>query len=107
VIRHIVFFSAKQSSNVAAIAEGLKALGAIPGADVFEVGLNTKLDPLSDEIDVVVYAEFRDEEALKAWKADPRYAETTKVVRPLRELRYSADFVRTGPDGPARRLLRG
>jgi hypothetical protein len=97
VIRHIVFFSARRKADVAAVAEGLAALGAIPGADVFEVGLNTKLDPLSDEIDVVVYAEFRDEEALKAWKADPRYAETTRVVRPLRELRYSADFVSHRP----------
>ena len=93
MIRHIVFFSAKRKAEIAAVAEGLSALGVIPGADVFEVSLNAKMDPISDEIDVVVYAEFRDEEALKAWKADPRYAETTKVVRPLRELRYSADFV--------------
>lgn len=93
MIRHIVFFSAKRGVDVAAVAEGLGALGAIPGADFFEVGLNAKIDPISDEIDVVVYAEFKDEDALKAWKADPRYAETTRVVRPRRELRYSADFV--------------
>lgn len=93
MIRHIVFFSAKRGADVSTVAEGLGLLGAIPGADFFEVGLNAKIDPISDEIDVVVYAEFRDEAALKAWKADPRYAETTKVVRPLRELRYSADFV--------------
>lgn len=93
VIRHIVFFSAKRGADVATVAEGLGALGAIPGADFFEVALNAKIDPISDEIDVVVYVEFRDEEALRAWKADPRYAETTRIVRPMRELRYSADFV--------------
>lgn len=52
-----------------------------------------KVDPISDDIDVIVYAEFIDDEALAAWKADPRYAETTRIVRPLRELRFSADFV--------------
>jgi len=92
MIRHIVFFSARDKADIAAVAEGLGALGAIPGADVFEVALNKKVDAISDDIDVVVYAEFRDDEALKAWKADVRYAETTRVVRPLRELRYSADF---------------
>ena len=55
--------------------------------------LNAKLDQLSDAIDVVVYAEFADEAALQAWKAHPLYAEAIRVVRPLRELRYSADFV--------------
>jgi hypothetical protein len=95
VIRHIVFFSARHDVGVERVAEGLRALGAIPGADFFEVALNAKIDPISDEIDIVVYAEFRDEAALKDWKADPLYAETTRNVRPLRELRYSADFVST------------
>ncbi len=95
MIRHIVFFSARDKADVAvaAVVDGLGALGAIPGASVFEVALNMKVDPISDDIDVIVYAEFKDEESLKAWKADPRYAETTSVVRPLRELRFSADFV--------------
>ena len=53
--------------------------------------LNSKVDPLSDEIDIVVYAEFSDEAALAAYKAHPTYAETTSRVRPLRELRFSAD----------------
>jgi heme-degrading monooxygenase HmoA len=93
VIRHIVFFSAKRAPEVNAVVDGLNALGRIPGADFFEVARNAKIDPISDEIDVVVYAEFRDEAALRSWKADPLYAETTRIVRPLRELRYSADFV--------------
>lgn len=95
MIRHIVFFSARDKADIAAVAEGLGALGGIPGADVFEVALNSKIDPISNDIDVVVYAEFRNDEALKAWKADARYAEATRIVRPLRELRYSADFVST------------
>jgi quinol monooxygenase YgiN len=57
------------------------------------VTLNTKVDLFSNAIDVVVYAEFEDEAALAAYKAHPTYAETTSKVKPLRELRYSADVV--------------
>ena len=96
MIRHIVFFSAKRGENVEAMRAGLMALGTIPHSSLFEVSLNTKVDPLSDEIDVVVYAEFPDEAALAAYKAHPTYAETTAKVRPLRELRYSADVSAVG-----------
>ena len=93
LVRHIVFFSARRSEDVEAIREGLEALGTIPHSTLFEVSVNTKVDPWSDEIDVVVYAEFPDQEALAAYKAHPTYAETTAKVRPLRELRLSADVV--------------
>ena len=93
LIRHIVFFSAKRGENVEAVRVGLEALGTIPHSTLFEVSLNTKVDPLSDEIDVVVYAEFPDEAALAAYKAHPTYAETTARVRPMRELRFSADVM--------------
>ena len=93
MIRHIVFFSAKRREDVEIVRAGLSALGGIPHSSVFEVSLNTKVDPLSDEVDVVVYAEFPDEAALAAYKAHPIYAETTRKVRPLRELRVSADVV--------------
>lgn len=93
MIRHIVFFSAKRREDVGAIHDGLSALGTIPHSTNFEVSLNTKVDPLSDEVDVVVYAEFPDEAALAAYKAHPTYAETTAKVRPMRELRLSADVV--------------
>jgi hypothetical protein len=93
LIRHIVFFSAKRREDVKAIRAGLARLAAIPHSSHFEVSLNTKVDPLSDEVDVVVYAEFANAAALAAYKADPIYAETTRQVRPLRELRYSADIV--------------
>ncbi len=93
MIRHIVFFSAKQGEDVIRIREELKALGTIPSSEVFEVSINTKVDPLSDEIDIVVYAEFPDAAALAAYKAHPTYARTTATVRPMRELRFSADVV--------------
>jgi hypothetical protein len=39
----------------------------------------------------VVYAEFADDAALAAYKAHPTYAEATRRVRPLREMRFAAD----------------
>lgn len=93
MIRHIVFFSAKPGHTAEAVRAGLERLRAIPGATVFEVSFNLKRDPYLDAIDVVVYAEFPDETTLAAYKAHPIYAETTTVVRPLRELRFSADIV--------------
>jgi Stress responsive A/B Barrel Domain len=93
LIRHIVFFSAKEGQDVQAIRSGLLALAAIPHSSHFEVTFNTKVDPLCDAIDLVVYAEFADAAALAAYKAHPIYAETTRRVRPMRELRFSADVV--------------
>ena len=95
MIRHIVFFSAREKKDVETIVKGLRRLGEIPHSIVFEVMPNTKTDPISGEIDVVVYGEFENAEALAAYKAHPIYSETTAVVRPLRELRISADVVST------------
>ncbi|TPL05772.1 MULTISPECIES: Dabb family protein [unclassified Mesorhizobium] len=93
MIRHIVFFSVRRREDVEAVRSGLLALGTIPHSKHFEVTLNTKVDLFSNAIDVVVYAEFEDEAALAAYKAHPIYADTTSKVKPLRELRYSADVV--------------
>ncbi len=93
MIRHIVFFSVRRKEDVEAVRSGLLALGQIPHSKHFEVTLNTKVDLFSNAIDVVVYAEFEDEAALAAYKAHPIYADTTSKVKPLRELRYSADVV--------------
>jgi heme-degrading monooxygenase HmoA len=92
LIRHIVFFTAKHAANLDAIEEGLALLGQIPHSRHFEVTRNLKVDQIGNDVDVVVYAEFDDEAALAAYKAHPLYAEATKRVRPLRELRYAADF---------------
>jgi hypothetical protein len=93
LIRHIVFFSAKRPEDADAIETGLRQLGEIPHSMLFEVARNTKVDPLCDTIDVVVYAEFETDAALSAYKAHPIYAEATREVKPLRELRLSADIV--------------
>lgn len=43
-------------------------------------------------MDVIVYGEFDDAAALAAYKAHELYAEAIRRVRPLRELRFAADF---------------
>ncbi|MET3792567.1 Dabb family protein [Aquamicrobium terrae] len=93
MIRHIVFFTVKPSMDVEAVRVGLMELGRIPHSRHFEVTVNRKVDLFENEIDIVVYAEFENEAALHAFKADPIYAETTAKVRPMRELRFSADVV--------------
>lgn len=92
MIRHIVFFSVPRAENLAAVVEGLSLLKTIPHARHLEVVPNSKIDPLGNEVDVVVYGEFADTAALAAYKAHPTYQESIARVRPLREMRLSADY---------------
>lgn len=92
MIRHIVFFSARDPKEIEAVREGLSLLTASPHADLLEIGTNVKTDQLGTEIDLVVYGEFRDEAALAAYKADPLYQKSIDVVRPIREIRMAADY---------------
>lgn len=91
-IRHVVFFSATDSADVKRIVDGLSLLQNIPHARTFEVVENNRVDALSSEVDVVVYAEFENDAALQAYKAHPIYQQAIDIVRPLRDLRIAADF---------------
>lgn len=93
MIRHIVFFTALTPDAVEAICDGLSLLADIPHSDVFEIRRNSKVDLYGNAIDVVVYAEFADRAEFDAYKAHPNYAEATRRVRPLRDMRYAADIV--------------
>ena len=92
MIRHIVFFSARSEIDAEAIRDGLAILTRIPHALRLEVSFNRKSDALSKEIDVVVYGEFASPKALAAYKAHEIYAESVRLVRPLREIRLAADY---------------
>jgi len=93
MIRHIVFFSARDRSDVDRIETGLNMLASIPEHDHFEVRRSLLADQLTgDAVDVVVYAEFADADALARYKAHPTYQACIDVVRPLRELRLAADI---------------
>lgn len=92
MIRHIVMFTLKDPGERDAIIARLSRLGEIPGSSHFEVRASLKRDQIGNDIDVVVYGEFPDLAALHAYKAHPIYDETTRVVRPRRELRFAADI---------------
>ena len=85
-------FSAKRAEDIETILAALDRLRAIPEAQRLEVVRNARLDQLSDEIDVIVYGEFADAQALARFKAHPIYQETIGIVRPLRDLRIAVDY---------------
>lgn len=92
MIRHVVFFSVKEGEDAEAVFEGLSVLTSNPHALHLEIGRNLKVDPLSHEVDFVVYGEFAGEAALTAFKNHETYQTSIKLVRHLRNLRISADF---------------
>lgn len=93
MIRHIVFFTARDPADLPRIEAGLNALGTIPHVRHFEVGRNLHADRLTGtEVDLVVYAEFDDDAALAAYKAHPTYQRAIEIVKPLREMRIAADI---------------
>ncbi|MGY3487964.1 hypothetical protein ACVW1C_005847 [Bradyrhizobium sp. USDA 4011] len=68
MIRHIVFFTAKDKAGIDQIIEGLSVLTTIPHARRLEIARNRKSDQLGNDIDVVVYGEFDSEMELAAYK---------------------------------------
>lgn len=92
MIRHIVFFSARDIADLETVRAGLSLLTEIPHATRLEIGENVKTDQLGSEVDLVVYGEFEDEAALAAYKAHPNYQRSIDIVRPLRDIRMAADF---------------
>lgn len=92
MIRHFVFFTARNSADLDPILNGLAQLTNIQHARRLEIAPNRKNDPASQEIDIVVYGEFDSDADLAAYKAHSIYQEAIRQVRPLRELRFAADF---------------
>lgn len=92
MIRHIVFFSARNRADLDRIRAGLSILTEIPDKILLEIGTNLKTDQLGGEADLIVYGEFEDEAQLAAYKAHPNYQRSIEIVRPLREMRMAADY---------------
>ena len=83
MIRHIVFFTAKDKADLDRIIDGLSILAAIPHARRLEIARNRKADQFGNDMDVVVYGEFENEAELAAYKAHALYRESIRRVRPL------------------------
>lgn len=81
MIRHIVFFTANSKAHVDQIIDGLSVLTTIPHARRLEVARNRKTDQLGNDIDILVYGEFDNEEELAPYKAHDLYQESIRRVR--------------------------
>src|SRR5258708_30692446 len=92
MMRHIVLFAGKDKVDIDQMIDGLSVLTTIPHARRLEVARNRKNDQLGNDIDVVVYGEFDNETELAAYKAHDLYKESINRARPLRDLRFAADF---------------
>lgn len=92
MIRHIVMFSSPNEADREAIYRGLSVLTQIEHATVLEIAFNEKIDQIANDIDVVVYGEFKTIEDFRAYKAHPLYEESIRQVRHLRDVRMAADY---------------
>ena len=95
MIRHIVMFNAKKygdDENIEAIYNGLKMLETIKGDWSLKVIKNKKVDHRANDMDIVVYGEFPDEETLAYYKTHPIYQECTAIIRPIRNQRIAVDI---------------
>jgi quinol monooxygenase YgiN len=101
VIRHLVFFTAKDPADLEVMRETFATLAHIPGVRAFEVGVNVRSDERTDDApDLVVHAVLDDEDALAAYRAHPIYQRSVAVVRPLRERRIAVDYEVDAPAPP-------
>ena len=94
MFRHIGMFNAKKQGdreNIQALYDGLKMLETIKGDWTLTVTQNIKVDRLANDIDVVVYGEFPDEQTLAYYKTHPIYQKCLTTVRPIRNLRIAVD----------------
>ena len=92
MIRHVVLFSAKDEADIDRIIDGLSVLTKIPNVRRLEIARNARIDQIENRFDVVVYGEFDNEAEFAAYKAHALYEESTRRVRPIRELRFAVDY---------------
>ncbi len=85
-------FSANKPDDIESIYQGLKTLENIKGDWTLKISKNKKLDQIENEIDVVVYGEFPNEDSLKNYKSDPIYQNAITIVRPLRNKRIAVNI---------------
>jgi len=92
MIKHIVFFSAKDQKDIPVIKEALLGYRNIPSVSNLEVHENLKKDDDSSEIDIILTVEFESLEDMDEYKKHPIFKEGINTIRPLRNLRFVADF---------------
>lgn len=98
MIKHIVMWNVRGDSReekdraASFIKERFETLrGRIPGLRLLEVGVDTS--HVGYACDVVLYTEFDDVQALRAYADHPAHAEVRLAIGDLRTERYQVDYV--------------
>ena len=100
MIKHIVLWKLKDEAegrskqeNAIELKRQLEDLnGKIPGLLYLEVGINVPENNPGDESDVVLYSEFEDMAALKAYHAHPEHQKIIPFARAVRAERRVVDY---------------
>ncbi len=96
MVKHVILWTLKPDCLTAEIKQDMKAslealVGVVPGLLTMKI----EIEPLpSSNADVLLYSEFQDEEALRAYAGHPAHvlAADTKV-RPFTQTRTVMDFL--------------
>lgn len=99
MIKHIVMWKLKdfaegrnKAENMQIMKNRLEALnGKIPGLEKLEVGFN--IDPSEAGFDLVLYSEFKDEQALETYQHHPDHLAVRDFVGKVREKREVVDYL--------------
>lgn len=98
MLKHIVMWKLKpeaegktKAENALWMKEHLEALvGVVPEACSLQVGVNVKESEMA--YDAVLISTFENEEALAAYKVNPRHVEISSYCKKIRESRVVVDF---------------
>lgn len=100
MIKHYIFWELLEESqgrnreeNALFIKENLESMiGKIPRIRKLEVGLNEKVDPHSQNVDLMLFVEFESYEDLDAYLIHPVHQDVVRKIGPLRKERWAVDY---------------
>lgn len=98
MIKHIVMWKLKEFSEGRSKAENIQIMksmlealnGKIPGLEKLEVGLNISSSEMG--FDLVLYSEFKDEQALETYQNHPEHLIIREFVGKVRDKRAVVDY---------------
>ncbi len=95
MVKHIILWNLKEEFNTTEIKSQMKReleglVGAVPGL----LKMKIEIDPLpSSNVDVMLYSELEDAEALKNYASHPAHVHVADTyVRPYTKIRTVIDF---------------
>lgn len=99
MLKHIVMWKLKEFAegkskmeNAKEIKAGLEKLkGKINEIEIIEVGIN--INESVQSYDVVLYSEFKDEDALEKYQKHPEHVKVGEFISKVREDRVVADYM--------------